>query len=508
MSMKQFIHPGMAPILAAASLALTGCAEETEKSGGPGPNILWIYVEDLNPFFSCYDVDINPTPNIDKLAENGVLFTRAITPTPVCSPTRSGIITGSMPTTLGLHNHHSSRTVESAIFLPDGYKTIPELFREAGYYTFNHGKDDYNFIYDRTDLYNGDFGTHFWYTFEGSGHWSDPERQEDQPFFGQIQLEGGKNVLPLPGYLPVYDSLLPPEERMDPAVPDLPPYYPNHPVIRKDWAMHYDAARITDKEVGFILQQLKEDGLLDNTYVFFFSDHGYKGIRHKQFCYEGGINIPLIVAYFGEENILEKGSRRTDLVSGIDIGTTSMALSGIEIPDYMEGQNVFAPNFKREFVIATRDRCDFTIDRIRAVRTKRFKYIRNFMPERSYQQPTYRDRRPEYTVIRDLHQKGKLNDVQAFYWKDTKPEEELYRLSTDPHEIHNLAEDPAYKDVLEKHRRILEDWIEATDDQGQYPEGIEALRFMVERWGERCVNPEFDTVRLTRRAGAPQVPLK
>ncbi|MCG8698068.1 MAG: sulfatase [Bacteroidales bacterium] len=489
------------------------CSPTTStSSNGEKPNILWIYVEDINPFLSCYGVDINPTPNVDKLAENGVLFKKAFTPSPVCSPTRSGIITGMMPTTWGMHNHHTSRTVESAIFLPKGTKTIPEYFKDNGYYTFNNGKDDYNFIYNRKDLYDGDFGLQFWYTFEGFGHWRDKERG-DKPFFGQIQLEGGKMVLPQPWRMAMYDSIVPPENRIDTSLLKVPPYYPDVPTIRFDWGEHYNSVRFTDSQVGHIMGQLKEDGLLENTIIFFFSDHGYKGTRHKQFCYDGGIQVPLIVAYFGENETIKKGIERNDFVNLIDVGPTSMALAGIPVPEHMEGKDVFAPGFKRDYIVSVRDRCDFTIDRIRAIRTEKFKYIKNYYPERSYQQPTYRDTRPEFLLQKEMYEKGLLNDVQAKYWGPTKPVEELYDLENDPHEIKNLAEDPNFKAELEKHRAILENWIKETGDKGEIAEvdylaGREALRFIIDRWGQRCVSPEFDVVKSMPMPGAPSFDLK
>ena len=466
--------------LPAVFLMCQGCNNPESEKENINPNILWIYIEDINPFISAYGCEINPTPNIDRLAENGVLFKKAFTPSPVCSPTRSAIITGVMSTTYGMHNHHSSRTVESAIFLPDGAKTVPELFREAGYYTFNEGKDDYNFIYDRNRLYGGTHESHYWYTWQGRGSWNDEERNPGQPWFGQIQLEGGKYVLALPAFQEHYKATIPPEQRMDPSVPELPPYYPDIPEIREDWAMHYDAIKMIDLDVKNIIDSLERDGQLENTVIFFFSDHGYKGIRHKQFCYDGGLQVPLIVSYFGDNELIRKGIERNDLVSLIDLGPSSMGLAGIPTPGYMEGKDFFAEDFQRDYVIATRDRCDFSIDRIRAVRTEQYKYIRNFMPDRSYQQPTYRDRRIEYTAIKTLFEKGKLNEVQAKYWLPTKPEEEFFDLETDPHEIHNLADDPDYADELQRHRDILDQWIRETDDQGQYPERLAALRFMIE----------------------------
>ncbi|WP_228228383.1 sulfatase family protein [Leeuwenhoekiella parthenopeia] len=462
------------------------------------PNILWIYVEDLNPVLSCYGANNNPTPAIDFLAENGVLFENAYTPAPVCSAARSAIITSTMPTTFGTHNHHSSRTVEDAIFLPKNFLTIPEIFKTAGYYTFNHGKDDYNFIYNRKALYNDSVALDYWYTFSGKGNWIDSLSQE-RPFFGQVQLTGGKW-----GITQLYPKL---KGQINPINRDdieIPPYYPDIPEVREDIARHYDAARMTDLEVANIIQKLKDKNLLNNTYIFFFTDHGYKGIRHKQFVYDGGIQIPLIVSYFGKEDKLQKNKRRKDLVSGIDIGTTSLALAGLEIPKSMEGFDFFANDYQRDFIIATRDRCDFSIDRIRAVRTKEFKYIKNYMPERSYTQPSYRDQRTEFKSIKAAYDAGNLNEVQAKYWKPTKPKEELFDLINDPYEINNLAENAAYKNQLNTMRNHLQKWQDTYGDKGTEPQNPYSLLDMYKRWGERCVNPEFDTIKTMRIPNTPR----
>ncbi|MCU0376761.1 MAG: sulfatase [Bacteroidales bacterium] len=500
MNIKPLFHSLTA---GAASLSLmsisscsTGNTAENRSAGEERPNVLWIFAEDICPLISSYGYELNQTPNIDRLAQNGVLFKNAYATTPVSSAARSAIITGYMPTTLGVHNHHSSRTAETAIWLPDNVRTIPEIFREAGYYTYNNGKDDYNFMYNRKELYSGEIKTNYWYTLVGGGHWRDPERKPGQPFFGQIQLEGGKYALQYKNPSSKYQKVLPPEERMDSMRPEVLPYMPDHPLLLKDWALHHDAVRMVDYDVQRILKELEEDGLLRNTIVFFISDHGYEGLRHKQFLYDGGLHVPFIVSYFGDHEIIKHGVERSDLVSGIDFGITALALAGLDIPEGVEGRNVFAKDFHRDYIIGTRDRMDFTIDRIRAVRSDRYKYIRNFHPERSYMQPQYRDTRVEFKTVKDMYEKGELNEVQAIYWKPEKPVEELYDIENDPHEIKNLSETPEYKEILEEHRAILDTWIRETDDKGQYPEDIEGLRFIVMKWGiDRCVNPEYDTLR-------------
>ncbi len=463
--------------------------EKIEESKEVRPNILWIYVEDISPDIGAYGNALANTPHLDEMARQGVRYTNTIMPSPVCSPSRSAMITGVMSTTIGMHNHHSSRTEASAIRLSDTITTIPELFKKAGYYTFNSGKDDYNFWYDRKDLYSGPYYQHPLYG--KSAKKSDWNAREDksQPFFGQIQLKGSKQIFSKT----FKDKVITPVDR---SLVELPPYYPDVPLVREEWAQYLETMELTDLEVKKTLDQLKADGLLENTVVFFFSDHGMRSLRHKQFLYEGGIRVPFIVMWKGNPTLVKPGTVNSGLISGLDIGTTSLALAGIEKPAYMEGDNLFAPDHKaRSYVISTRDRCDFTIDRIRSVRTERFKYIRNFFPNRSYMQPNYRDEWESTQLLRTLYAGGKLNELQSRIFKNTRPKEELYDLVEDPDEINNLASNSEYKNELERHRNILNDWIIKTDDKGQYPENIENLKYMLGIWDEQAVNKEYDPIR-------------
>jgi len=184
-------------------------------------------------------------------------------------------------------------------------------------------------------------------------------------------------------------------------------------------------------------------------------------------------------------------------VNSIDISVTSMALAGLEIPDYMEGRDVFAKDYKgRDYVISARDRCDYTIERIRAVTTKRYRYLRNFLTDRPYLQPQYRDGRAVMKTWKRLYGEGKLTPEAAAFASDKRPAEELYDLAKDPHEVRNLAGDPKYAKELQRHRDILAKWMEQTDDKGQYPESEEGLFQVLCRWGEKCVNPEYASVRV------------
>ena len=454
------------------------------------PNILWVLLEDTSPLLSCYGNSVITTPNIDELAENGILYTNAIMPAPVCSASRSSIITGMMSTTLGLHNHHSSRTEESAIHLPDHIETIPEIFRKAGYFTFNNGKDDYNFHYDRRDLYDQAYRYHPLYGKSGD-RLDMAELKTKTPFFGQIQLSGGKEI-----FSSSFKERV--EFPVDRSKIELPPYLPNHPAIVEEYANHLDAIQITDERVGEIVKGLKDNDLLDNTIIFFFSDHGMRLTRHKQFLYEGGIHVPLIIADFTESKAIRPGTTNDILISGLDLGVSSLALSGIPIPEYMEGRNFFDDALEpREYVISTRDRCDFTIDRIRSVRSKDFKYIRNFMTDRPYTQPTYMDvdEVPFVRVMKQLYAENKLDSIQAQFFSDERPNEELYNLKEDPFELNNLAEHPDYAETLTKYATILDQWIIETDDKGQYPENREGLKLMLGIWGDYAVNPEYEPLR-------------
>lgn len=220
--------------------------------------------------------------------------------------------------------------------------------------------------------------------------------------------------------------------------------------------------------------------------------------RHKQFLYEGGIRIPLIITDFRNTRSIEANSVNDDLISGLDLGPVTLALAGIGVPTYMEGINFLDESTQpRKFVISTRDRCDFTIDRIRSVRSKDYKFIRNFMTDRPYSQPTYMDvDGVEFVhVMKQLYKDDQLNAVQSRFMSRERPAIELYNLQQDPFELNNLADHPEYADVLQEHDDVLQKWIGETDDKGQYPENEEGLKLMLGIWGQHAVNPEYDALR-------------
>lgn len=442
------------------------------------PNILWIFIEDMSPWIGCYgdEVNKNATLAIDKLAASGVKFERCYVPAPVCSACRSSLITGLYQTSTGLHNHRSSRTKAGAIHLPEGVTTVPQLFRNAGYQTFNAGKDDYNFVYNREDLYTKSQGK------KGSNLAAWRSLPKGKPFFGQIQLKGGKT-----GTGSVKD-------KVDPKSVTPPPYFPDTDLFKKWHAHHYDTVRKTDDDTKVIMENLKKDGLLENTIIFWFTDHGNNhSLRAKQFCTESGTHVPLIVT--GPHEALKAGTVRKDLVTALDVTASSLALAGLPVPKNYESKNLFADGFQRKFVVSARDRCDYTIDRIRAVRTENFRYIRNFLTDRPFLQPQYRDNRDYTKVLRKGHADGTLPKLVDDIFFGQRPKEELYDHRNDPHEIHNLAEDPKFTEELKRHREILTKWIADTGDKGQFPESDAGLREVLNQWKKACVNPEYDRVR-------------
>ena len=456
------------------------------------PNILWIYLEDVSGWFSCYGDEVIETPNIDALADSGTRFTRFYTPAGVCSATRSAIVTGMMQTSIGAHNHRSCRPnfrgkdmgEYDQNVLPDDVVPLPVRFRKAGFWTFNEGgKDDYNFEWNAKEFYDyvkGGWGPK---QIVAGKVWEG--RKKGQRFFGQVQLGGGK----LGGKA---------KKVIDPSMVPVPPYYPDIPEVRKEIAHHYDCLLKTDEQVGEIIATLKREGLYDNTLIFMFSDHGMKLHRHKQFLFEGGIQMPLIVAGPG----IAKGKVRVDLVSGIDVSAASLAAAGIDVPSSMEGRDFLAKGYEpREYLVAARDRCDQTIEKIRAVVTPRFKYLHNYLTDRPYMQPTYKDGWPVSRRFREMMAAGEMKGAQLVFFSDERVPEEFYDLENDPHEIHNLAEDPEFADELKQHRKLLAEWIKETGDQGQKPESDVGLRCVLKRWGDKCVNPEYDRIRAEMEKG-------
>ena len=425
------------------------------------PNIVWIIPDDMSANFSCYGETAIQTPNVDRLAASGVKFTNAYVTAPVCSTCRSAFITGMYQTSIGAHHHRSGRG-ELKIKLPEGIQLVPKLFQEAGYHTSitgwpmngRLGKTDYNFEWDKS-VYDGN-------------DWA--KRKKGQPFFAQIQTAGGKlRGKDASGWEKVSRAA---EKRFGSRTPNsavnLPPYYPDHPNIVRDWAAYLDSVRMTDAMVGDVLARLEAEGVRDNTLVLFMTDHGISHARGKQFMYDEGLHVPMVIAGPG----VKAGTVRKDVVEHIDIAALSLAAAGIEIPKYMQARDILSADYSpREAVFAARDRCDETVDHMRSVRTKDFKYIRNFLPNRPYLQPcAYKDAKAILIAIRESHKTGTLNEIQQLVMREVRPKEELYEINNDPHEINNLADDPAFAGKLKQLRGRLDTWMEETNDNGRVAE--------------------------------------
>ena len=417
-------------------------------SANDRPNIIWIVVEDASAHIEPYGETAIKTPTLNQMAKDGIRFDQAFVTAPVCSPSRSAMVTGMYQMTLGAHNHRSQgRSGKSKG--PEAYHAsykvpvplIPELFRKAGYYVTNKTKTDYNFIPPDT-LYHGK-------------EWS--KASPDQPIFAQIQLRGGKNRRA--------------PSHADPASLTLPPYYPDHDEIRKDWATYLDSWVQVDVEVKRIFAALEKANRLKNSAIFFWTDHGISHLRGKQYLYEEGLRIPFIVQL---PKKAKAGTVRTDIVEHIDIAAASLALANIPIPEHVQGRDILSPSHTpRTHVFAGRDRCDETVDIMRCIRDSQYKYIRNFMSHVSHSQPNqYKDGKRILKTIRTLNAEGKLSEIQARPFEPRRPPEELYDLKSDPHELNNLAADPTHKARLEVMRTQLYQRMREERDMGLIPEPI------------------------------------
>ncbi|GIX06368.1 MAG: hypothetical protein KatS3mg115_0771 [Candidatus Poribacteria bacterium] len=427
------------------------------------PNILWISLEDVSPRFGCTGDPVARTPNIDRLAAEGVRFPNAFCVAPVCAPSRHAIIVGLYPTYSGAHHmrttHRNPHTPELPtpyeVVLPPEAKILPEYLRAAGYYCTNNVKTDYQFSPPVTG----------WDENSREAHWRN-RPDPSQPFFAVFN----ETFTHESGMWPREDRPL----ETDPTTVSVPPYLPDTPRVRETIARHYDNLARADRFVGELLEQLEEDGLAENTIVFLWSDHGEGLPRAKRWLYDTGIRIPLIVRWpeAHRNGALAPGSTDDRLVSLIDLPPTVLSLCGLDIPAHMQGQPFLGPQAQpRQYVYATRDRYDETYDMVRAVRDRRFKYIRNYRPELPrFLWIPYRNRHPAMQELWRLHAEGRLEGPALELFRYPRPVEELYDCENDPWELNNLANNPAYREVLERMRSALEAWRQRFDRWGEVPE--------------------------------------
>lgn len=432
---------------------------------GARPNILWLSAEDMSPRLGAYGDPLARTPNLDRLAAEGRRYTRVFTVAAVCSPNRAGIITGMFPPSFGAHH---MRTLSGAPYAPPPtpYSTVPppyvktftEYLRAAGYYTTNNFKEDYQFETPFTA----------WDESGTEAHWRN-RPDPDQPFFSvfNFMVTHESRIWPVPG-----ETLV-----TNPDSVVVPPYLPDTPVVRADYARHYDNIARMDVQAGEILRQLEEDGLADNTIVFFWSDHGDGMPRAKRWPYDSGLHVPLIIRAPG---YLLPASTDDRLISFVDLAPTALSLAGLDIPAHVQGRAFLGPRTSPapRYVFASRDRHDEQYDMVRAVRDDRFKYIRNYYPHLPYVLwMAYPNANPTMQEMYRLYERGALEGPQTLFFRSTRPVHELYDTQADPYEIHNLADDPAHAADLERLQQALDDWMARIGDLGPVPETEMAASF-------------------------------
>ncbi len=429
------------------------------------PNILWITCEDMSPHLGCYGEKVAKTPNLDQLASEGIRYTRMFAVYGVCAPSRSSIITGMFPSSIGTQHH---RTIQKVVDTDgkDGYpagfypyeavvpaevKCFPEYLRQAGYYCTNNAKTDYQFTAPET----------VWDENSNKAHWRN--RPAGKPFFSVFNINVTHESQ-------VWERKTQPILVASQAI-TVPPYYPDDSIVRREMAVFLSNVIEMDKQVGNILQQLKEDGLYENTIIFFFSDHGDGLPLSKREVYDRGTRVPFIVRLPGKA---QAGKVEEELHSFIDLAPTILSLANITIPSHLQGKAFLgtqASTKPHSYLYMAKDRMDSETDRVRAVRDKRFMYVKNYIPEQPlYQNVDYRLQQAIMQDILRLKNEGKLTDQQLAWFKSPRVAEELYDCEVDPWQVHNLAGDPKYAKKLEELRKAHNQWLVTYNDLSAKPE--------------------------------------
>lgn len=429
---------------------------QAQETAVQRPNIIWFMTEDIGCQLGCFGDSVAKTPHLDQLASEGIRFTNVYSVSGVCAPSRSALITGCYPTAIGTHNMRVSGTgskPEGIIpheAVPPAYvRTFTEHLRKAGYYCMNKGKRDYQFEAPRSSWDNLD------------GHWD--RAPKDKPFFLYF------NAFMVTHESSIWGNASHPQ-LIHPDNVVLPAYYPDNEIVRKDVARNYSNIAEMDAMMGTYLNDLKDKGLLENTIIVFLSDNGGPLPRGKREIYDAGLKVPMIIRFPGKQNA---GETNDELISFVDLAPTMLSLAGVPLPETMHGR-AFLGEHKdepRQYIYAARDRMDTEYDIRRAVRDKRFKYIRNYKPEiGSYQHIQYRLNMDMMNELLRLRDEGVLTDKQMIWFRDSKPEEELYDTWNDPCELTNLAENPEYSDVLENLSKAHDEFEKTYPDYGFIPE--------------------------------------
>lgn len=430
------------------------------------PNILWLSAEDISPHIACFGDPHAITPNLDELAKQGTRYTNTYTTAGVCAPCRSGIITGMYQNAVGSHHMRCDAK------LPDWLQPFPVYFRQAGYYCTNNSKTDYQF--------KEPSAREIWDVSGRKGHWK--SRRKGQPFFAVFNFTGchESGIENKEKYKKVTENLGP-AQRQDPdKLTTLPPYYPDTPVVREDWKRNYELITAMDEWAGNLISELKGAGEWDNTIVMFWSDHGVGLPRAKRWLYDSGTRVPMILRIPEKWQHLRTalpGEEDNRLINSVDFGPAMMDAAGIDLPGYMHGRSFLGDAPERDYVYGARDRMDERYDIIRAVRDKRFRYIRNFEPLKPYYQyMNTPEKGATMMEIRRAERSGSFEGAVALFSSGRKPVEELYDLEVDPHEINNLASAPEHADKLKSLRNALTEWQLEVGDIGLLPESLIEVR--------------------------------
>ena len=468
------------------SLMLSACAPQKETKGGveltERPNILWLVIEDTSPILPPYGDYTIDAPNISRLAKEGVTYTNVYSPSGVCSPSRTSLALGMYPSSIGA-NHMRTSSHREITGLP-AYEAVPppqakmlsQYMRGLGYYTTNNYKTDYQFKPPNNA----------WDDSSTTAHWRN--RPEGTPFFSVVNFttphesglfepygfreiekrhyfsDNAGRIAELPSHhsvksLEADTAIHLPKDTNFP----IPPYLPDTPEVRRDMWKVYNNLAETDQQIGAVLAQLEEDGLLEKTIIFFYADHGGPLPRQKRLIYDSGLKVPLIIRF---PQSLDRGMKDDQLVSFVDFAPTTLSLAGHDIPAHMHGTDFISKNKdEREFIHAAADRFDGFTDSIRAVKNKRYKYIRNYRPDQGYYLPVkYRERIPTMQALLRLRDEGELNDVQSQWFRESKELDELFDTLKDPYELNNLAAEPDYADILSNLKIEMDDWLLRIDD--------------------------------------------
>ncbi len=479
------------------------------------PNILWLVLEDTSPTLAPYGDTTIDTPNISRLAEEGITYTNVYSPSGVCSPSRASLALGMYPSAIGA-NHMRTTSHTDVTGLP-AYEAVPppqakmlsQYLRSDGYYTTNNYKTDYQFKAPKN-------------AWDESGvfaHWRN--RPQGKPFFSVVNFttthesglfepygfrkiesrhyfsDDAERIAKLPTHpmdkTAEYSTAI--HVPKDADFP-IPPYLPDTPVVRRDmWKMYNNLAE-ADRQIGAVLAQLREDGLLEKTVIFLYSDHGGPLPRQKRLIYDSGLKVPLIIRFPNAENT---GDMDDQNVSFVDFAPATLSLAGIETPDHMHG-NDFILNDKnaRRYIHAAADRFDGFTDTIRSVKDKQYKYIRNYRPKQGYYLPvTYREKIPAMQELLRLRDQSNLTPEQAKWFRELKAVDELYDTIADPHELNNLAEDPEYAEVLSRLKKEMDRWLNSIGDDPKLSE-----RTMIAKlWGGEKSRPETAIPEVTIKDG-------